>query len=88
MCGFSQDQQGDCLDLYSIPLVTDIMDRVADCQYLSKLDLNKGFHQVPLAEDVQMKTAIVTPFGKFQFMTMPFGLVMLLLLFNDLWMRF
>ena len=63
------------LDPYCIPLVTDIVDRVADCQYLSKLDLNQGFHQVPLAEDVQMKTAIITPFGKFQFTTMPFGLV-------------
>ena len=62
-------------DQYHIPLVTQIVDRVGNSRFLSKLDLNKGFYQVRLSEQAQLKTAIVTPFGKFQFTKMPFGLV-------------
>ena len=62
-------------DQYHIPLVTEIVDRVGNSRFLSKLDLNKGFYQVRLSEEAQVKTAIVTPFGKFQFTKMPFGLV-------------
>ena len=56
-------------DQYHIP---EIVDQVGNSRFLSKLDLNKGFYQVRLSEQAQVKTAIVTPFGKFQ---MPFGLV-------------
>jgi len=37
--------------------------------YFSKLNLVKGYHQVNIC-----KTAIVAPFGLFEFLSMPFGL--------------
>ncbi len=51
-----------------------ILAQVGNCKYLSKLDLLKGFHQVPLDEDTKQLTAISCMQGKFQYKVMPFGL--------------
>lgn len=41
---------------------------------LSKMDLNKGFYQIKMAKDDIDKTAFCSPWGKFAFTRMPFGL--------------
>ena len=72
-------------DQYHIPLVAEIVDKVAIAGCLSKLDLNKGFYQVTMSEEDRAKTATVTAFGKYEFPRMPFGLVMLPVHSRDLW---
>ena len=72
-------------DQYHIPLVAQIVDKVGNAGFLSKLDLNKGFYQVKMSEEDRAKTAIVTAFGKYEFSRMPFGLVMLPVHPRDLW---
>ena len=62
-------------DPYLIPLVQEIVSRVGNSRYLSKLDLNKGFHQDGMTKESRQKTAVVTPFGKLEFTKMLFGLV-------------
>ena len=61
-------------DPYCIPLVEELIARVGEAKYLSKMDLSKGFYQVPLAEEDREKTAFVTTGGNFEFTRMPFGL--------------
>ena len=61
-------------DAYPIPHLHDLTSDLAGCHIFSKIDLVKGYHQVPVrAKDVP-KTAIATPFGLFEFLRMPFGL--------------
>ena len=61
-------------DPYQMPRVDDMLDRLGRAKYLSTIDLTKGYYQVPVRASDQEKTAFVTPFGKYQFCTMPFGL--------------
>ena len=38
------------------------------------MDLAKGYHQVPINPSYIPKTAVITPFGLFENIKMPFGL--------------
>ena len=61
-------------DLYPPPHMEDLTARLAGMAVFSKLDLRKGYHQVPVAAANVEKTAIITPFGLFEYLRMPFGL--------------
>ncbi len=53
----------------------DILDCLSDANYLTKLDLNKGFfHQVPMYQSDIEKTAFCTEWGKYEYLYMLFGL--------------
>ena len=63
-----------CLNTCTIPHIHDFTADLARCIVFSKIDLVKGYHQVPVrAEDVP-KMAIAMPFGLFEFIWMLFGL--------------
>ena len=61
-------------DSYSVPRIHDFANGLADRKWFSKVDLVKGYHQVPIKLEDQPKTAISTPFGLYHFRRMPFGL--------------
>ena len=61
-------------DVYPMPRVDELIDRVGQSKYISALDLSKGYWQVPIARESKPKTAFITPFGLYQFKVMPFGL--------------
>jgi cleavage and polyadenylation specificity factor subunit 1 len=52
----------------------DFTEKLAGCVVFSKVDLRKGYHQIPMNEEDIQKTAIITPFGLFEFLRMTFGL--------------
>ena len=54
-------------DPYTLPRVDEMIAQLSKARYLSKLDLHKGFYQIPLAEEDQDKLAFCTPSGKYQF---------------------
>ena len=62
-------------DPYPMPRVDDLLDGLGQAKYISSLDLMKGYGQVPVHPESGQQTAFITPFGKYQFLTMPFGLV-------------
>jgi hypothetical protein len=61
-------------DVYPLPNMLDFSDRLSGCTVFSKIDLRKGYWQVPVRMEDRKKTAVITPFGLFQFKRMPFGL--------------
>ena len=60
-------------DPYPMPRPSSILDAVAASPFISTLDLNSGYYQIPVRKEDRPKTAIITHKGKFQFTRMPFG---------------
>ena len=61
-------------DKYLVSNMGDFMGQMEGCSVFSKLDLKNGYLQVPLHSSAIPKTAVITPFGLYEFLRMPFGL--------------
>src|SRR3954463_11852570 len=61
-------------DPFALPRIDQIIDATAGCERLSFLDAYSGYHQIKMAVKDQEKTAFITPFGAFCYLSMHFGL--------------
>lgn len=62
-------------DAYPLPNIEDMMHDMSGAKYFSSLDVMSAFWNVPVAEKDIPKTGFTTPFGNFEWVRMPFGLV-------------
>ena len=61
-------------DQYPVRQLADFTSELHGKKYFSKIDLLKGYHQIPVADDDVPKTAVITHFGLWIFSRTPFGL--------------
>lgn len=61
-------------DSFPLPKIENILTRLRDAKYFTKLDLVKGYFQIPLAEDSQKYTAFAFNRQLYEFKRMPMGL--------------
>ena len=48
--------------------------KLKSVRVFSTTDLRSGYHHIALGKDSRVKTAFVMPFGKYEFLMVPFGL--------------
>ncbi|CAB4013811.1 Hypothetical predicted protein [Paramuricea clavata] len=59
---------------FQLPTVEEIASRISGAKVFSKLDARHGYWQVPVDEPSQLLTTFSTPFGRYFFTRMPFGI--------------
>ena len=60
-------------DSYSLPLIDNILQKQAQKRIFTVLDLQHGYHQMPLHEESRACTAMSTPLGPMQRKVVPMG---------------
>ena len=73
--------------MWPMPKVEDIFSQLNGAKYFSTLDLCTGYHHIPLDESSIPKSAFTSPFGKYEYITVPFGLAQALAYFQELMTR-
>ena len=67
-----------------MPKVEDIFPKLNDVKYFSTVDLWAGYHHIPLEKSSIPKTAFNSPFGKYEYVKVPFGLAQAPVYFQEL----
>ena len=63
-----------CLSLIPLPKIDEMYAKLKGAKFFLTIDLRSGYYHIALGKDSRAKTAFVTPFGKYEFLQVPFGL--------------
>jgi len=66
--------QSVCRERHQMPAVDQTLAQLAGAKLFTKLDANSGFWQIPLSPESALLTTFMTPFGRFCFHRLPFGI--------------
>ena len=61
-------------ETHPLPGVDETLAQLTGATVMSKLDANSGFWQIPLSKDSRELTTFITPFGRYCFNKLPFGI--------------
>ena len=61
-------------EIHPMPSTENILGRLGKAKFFSKMDANNGFWQCQLDEDSQLLTTFITPYGRYKFKRLPFGI--------------
>ena len=70
--------------VWTMPKVENIFSQLNGAKYFSTLDLRTGYHHIGLTTDSIPKTAFTSPFGKYEYVKVPFGLAQAPAYFQEL----
>ena len=73
-----------CLSLIPLPKIDEMYAKLKGAKFFSTIDLRSGYYHIALGKDSRAKTAFVTPFGKYKFLKVPFGLAQVPAFFQHL----
>ena len=60
---------------YPLPRIQEMLDNLHGMAWFSTLDLGKAYHQGVVSPESQHRTAFICPFGLFEWIRIPFGLM-------------
>ena len=63
-----------CGEHHLLPTVEEALAQIGGAKVFSKLDANSGFWQIELSNNSAPFTMFITPFGRFCFKRLPFGI--------------
>ena len=63
-----------CFNIHNAKTFSELTSCIGKVMYVSKINTNSGFWTLPTDPDSQLLTTFNTPWGRFCFLKMPFGL--------------
>ena len=62
------------ISIHPLPKIDEMYVKLKGTKVFSTIDLRSRYHHIALGKSSRAKTAFVTPFGKYKFLMVPFGL--------------
>ena len=62
------------ISIHPLPKIGEMYVKLKGAKVFSTIDLRSRYHHIALGKSSRAKTAFVTPFGKYKFLVVPFGL--------------
>jgi transposase InsO family protein len=60
---------------FPIPRIAGILQDIGKPTYLTSIDMNMGYYQIPLDQESTRYTAFTLPWGKFHYLRLPMGII-------------